>query len=403
MTYQFDPIQDTDSPEMRIASLLATVRERRNQRAVEVMGELGADTLLLGTPDNIRFVCDYRSLIINESADWMLCVVDDAGQADIFGAHVREVVQRPHEDLPAVRSVRPLPSWVPVMAEPETTVRSIAAALGSARRVGYDAVHPELLQSLRSSLPRVEFVYVGLALLKARQRKLPEEVALMERACADNARALEAAWAIAAPGVSDRDLLAASIHQQQLQGAEIITHYTCNVRADAGVWFPTGTCIQRGDAVFIDQVYYGHGGYASDLTRTVFVGEPAPAVLRAYTDLVDVSSAVHEAARPGVSVSQLDQLLNESLVKCGLSPSPYGLGHGIGLRVCELPSMSQRDLLDRDSVLVEGQVIAIEPETHIVHAGRDHAVKVEDCFVVESDGLRPLGPPAGVEGVVLDV
>jgi Xaa-Pro aminopeptidase len=383
-------------------SLLATVRRKRTERATGLMRKLQVDTLLLGMPDDIRYVCDYRSLIINESADWMLCVFDDTGQADIYGAHVREEAQQPHADLPAVRSLRPLPSWVPVMAEPETVVRTIAGALNSARRVGYDAIHPELLRSLKSALPRVEFEYAGHAIFETRQRKLPEEVALMERACADNARALDAAWAVAVPGASDYDLLAASIGQQQRQGAEIITHYTCNVRADNGVWFPTGKRIQPGDGVFIDQVYYGAGGYASDLTRTVFVGEPAPEVLRAYADLVEVSRAVHAAARPGVSISQLDKMLNDSLVKCGLAPSPYGLGHGIGLRVCELPSLTQRDLLDRDSVLVEGQVIAIEPETSVLHAGREHALKVEDCFVVEADGIRPLGPPAGVHGVVLD-
>ena len=391
------------SDEAALQALLAGVRDQRSAAATALMREAGVDTLLLGQPDDIRYVCDYRSLIINETADWMLAVVDDTGQTDIYGAHVREAVERPHFELPAVRSVRPLPAWVPVMAEPETVVRTIAAALHSSRRIGYDAVHPELLAALRSQLPGAELLFVGHALFRARQRKLPDEVALMERTARDNARALEAAWAVAVPGARDLDLLAESIKAQQLQGAEIITHYTCNVRADEGVWFPTGRRVERGDGIFIDQVYYGAGGYASDLTRTVFVGEPAPQVLRAYRDLVDVAGSVHDAARPGASVVALDELLNASLVKCGLAPSPYGLGHGIGLRVCELPSLGPRDLLDRDSVLVEGQVIAIEPETSVEHAGRRHALKVEDCFVVEADGLRPLGPPAGVEGVVLDV
>ena len=395
----FDPAVDDAVSDL--GSLLSTVRRKRAEQAVDLMRTRNVDTLLLGTPDNIRYVCDYRSLIINESADWMLCVFDDSGQADIYGAHVRDEALQPHSDLPAVRSVRPLPSWVPVMAEPEPVVRAIAAALASARRVGYDAVHPELLQGLKSALPWVEFSYVGHAIFQARGRKLPEEIALMEKAAADNARALEAAWTVAVPGASDYDLLAASMAQQQRQGAEIITHYTCNVRADDGVWFPTGGRIRPGDGVFIDQVYYGTGGYASDLTRTKFIGEPAPEVLRAYADLVEVSCAVHAAARPGVSVSRLDTLLNDSLAKCGLAPSPYGLGHGIGLRVCEPPSLTQRDLLHHDAVLAEGQVIAIEPETAVVHAGRRHALKVEDCFLVEADGLRPLGPPAGVDGVVL--
>lgn len=397
---EIDRREEPTDPEL--PSLLASVRRKRNEHTIELMRELRIDSLLLGTPDNIRYVCDYRSLIINESSDWMLCVVDDTGATDVYGAHVREAAERPHPDLPALRSLRPLPAWVPVMGEPEVTVRTMTDALRSARRVGYDAIHPELLQSLKAALPRVEFVYAGHAIFRARQRKLPEEIALMERAYQDNARALDAAWAVAVPGATDYELLTASIAQQQRQGAEIITHYTCNIRADAGVWYPTGNRIQPGDAIFIDQVYYGPGGYASDLTRTVFVGEPAPEVLAAYNNLVKISLDVHAAARPGVKIADLDRLLNDSLTKCGLAPSPYGLGHGIGLRVCEPPSLGPRGLLDHDAVLAEGQVIAIEPETKIVHGGREHPLKVEDCFVVESDGIRPLGPPAGTEGVVLE-
>lgn len=391
------PAEDRELP-----ALLEAVRRKRNEQAVDLMREMRLDRLVLGTPDDIRWVCDYRSLIINESADWMLCVVDDTGMTDVYGAHIREAVDRPHADLPALRSLRPLPAWVPVMAEPETTVRAVTASLGSARRVGYDAIHPELLSMLRSAFPQAEFVYAGHAIFRARQRKFPEEIALMERAYVDNARALDAAWAAAIPGAADYDLLAASLRQQQLQGAEIITHYTCNVRADAGIWYPTGKRLQPGESIFIDQVYYGPGGYASDLTRTAFVGEPAKEVMAAYANLVKVRQEVEAAARPGANIAELDRLLNDSLVKCGLSPSPYGLGHGIGLRVCEPPSIGPRELLDHDAVLVEGQVIALEPETRLVHADREYALKIEDCFVVESDGLRPLGPPAGTDGIVLD-
>ena len=157
------------SDEAALQALLARVRSERNAATTALMREAGVDTLLLGQPDDIRYVCDYRSLIINETADWMLAVVDDTGQTDIFGAHVREAVERPPAELPAVRAVKPLPAWVPVMAEPETVVRTIAAALGAARRIGYDAVHPELLSALRSRLPGAELVYVGQELLRARR------------------------------------------------------------------------------------------------------------------------------------------------------------------------------------------------------------------------------------------
>jgi Xaa-Pro dipeptidase len=382
-------------------SLTARTARLRNERATALMADRRIDNLLLGTTDQIRYVCDYRSLLTWESHDWVLAVVDRDGQADVYGAHVREVLHRPHPELAAVRSVRPLSGWVPAMTEPRTVVRAMTSALQSAARVGYDAVHPQLVDALRDALPGTEFCYVGDDLFQMRQIKMAEEVELLTLAYHDNIEALEAAWAVAAPGATDRDVLAASLAKQQQLGAEVITHYTCNVRAPAGVWFPIGTTIQPGDGIYLDQVYYGQGGYTSDLTRTVFVGEPPREVMHAYDTLLNITGEIVAQARPGVTVSALDRAFNDALAKNGLAGLPYGLGHGIGLRVCEPPSITDATLLDGDSVLREGHVVALEPETSIEVGGRAQALKVEDVYVMEANGLRPLGPVADARNVVL--
>lgn len=384
------PAIDQSTP-TDLAPLIDDLRDARHEIADEMMRRGGIDHLLLGTPDNIRYVCDYRSLIIAEGSDWMLAVCERGAQTDIYGAHVRDSVIAPSAELPRVRSIRALPAWSPVMSEPTTTVDIIAGALAGAHRVGYDAVHPELVAGLRSRLTSHDFVYVGHELFERRQRKLPSELQLMRMAWQANSIALQAAWDGAAVGATDYDLLAASLAAQQRQGAEAITHYTCNVRADQGVWFPTGKTVEHGDTVFIDQVFYGPGGYASDLTRTKFIGDPPARVARAYSDFVAVAGEVQAAARPGVSIAKLDELLNIGLIKCGLAPSPYGLGHGIGLRVCEPPSLGPVHLLDHDHSLVQGQTIAMEPETSVLHNGRTYALKIEDVFYVAAEGLEPLG------------
>lgn len=382
---------------------MAQVAAARSTHAREMMARNGIDHLLLGTPDNIRYVSDVRTLLIHESADWCLAVFDDQGETDVFAPWVRDVVERPYRELPAVRSLRPVPGWVPIMAEPAYLVASLVAALkaGGARTVGYDAVHPELIPALRQELPGVEFRYIGQDLFLLRSVKMPGEIALMEEAHRDNLAALDRAWGVAAPGVSDYDVLAEAVAAQQRGGAELITHFTCAVRPDFAVWYPTGRRIQQGDAIFIDQVYYGRGGYASDLTRTAFIGEPHPDVLAAYGRLIEARHVVEQAARPGARVGDLDALLNRELERMGLSASPYALGHGIGLRVCEPPAMTAQEMLGGDLRLELGQTIALEPETVYDHDGTPVTLKIEDCFVVEEDGLRGLGPLASVEGSVL--
>lgn len=366
------------------------------------MRRRAVDHLLLSTADNIRYATDYRSLIIQETGDHMVGLIDNQGQAQIFGPHLRAAhTVDPSEDA-IVRSVRPLAGWVPLMAEPERVVAVVAKALtaAGARSIGYDMIHPELLRRFAEALPSVTFTYVGADLFDVRREKLPAEVQLMRQAHQDNLAALKDALALVRPGSTDRELLAAGLASQQGRRAEAITHFTCFVRSPFGDWFPAGRTLRKGEAIFIDQVYYGPGGYASDLTRTAFVGEPPAAVLDAYSRLLDVAATVREQARAGAKVSVLDELLNSTLQKMGLAPSPYGLGHGIGLRVMEPPSLIQRDLIHGERHLLAGEVIALEPETAIEHGGEQISLKVEDCFLVESSGLTSLGEIASLDGVV---
>ena len=66
------------------------------------------------------------------------------------------------------------------------------------------------------------------------------------------------------------------------------------------------------------------------------------------------------------------------------------MGHGVGLRACELPTIYRSDRMGRDQVLQEGMVISLEPETGVEVDGRLIILKVEDNYVVEEGGLRRL-------------
>lgn len=355
------------------------------------------DHLVLQTFDNIRYATDFRSLIIGETADHFLCVFSSDGTAEIFGPHLNDVVEAPDPSLPHITSLKPLAGWTPLMAEPETAIRAVTAALSAtgAQRIGYDALHPLLLAGLQDSRDRFHLTYVGAEMFSLRREKLPSEIALMRLAHRDNLAALDATFALAHAGITDRELLAHSLAHQQEHNGEILTHSTCNIHAEPWRWFPERHEARVGEAIFVDQVYYGLGGYASDITRTVVINDADPRVSAAYAKLVDVARDLQVRVRAGTVASELDEFVNDALKKQGLSPSPYGIGHGIGLRVMEPPSISPRHLLDNhEAALISGEVVALEPETSIEIDGELILLKVEDCYVVRPDGLEPLGDTA---------
>ncbi|MDN3260394.1 M24 family metallopeptidase [Streptomyces sp. CSDS2] len=86
----------------------------------------------------------------------------------------------------------------------------------------------------------------------------------------------------------------------------------------------------------------------------------------------------------------IHETINACLARHKLPVTPYGTGHGVGLRCCELPSVNAAGRMDSDAVLRPGHVIALEPETAVDHHGTLFVLKIEDNFAVTETGLRRL-------------
>ncbi|UOR01294.1 Xaa-Pro peptidase family protein [Leucobacter allii] len=364
----------------------------RSARVQQAMDDRRVDALLLVGPDHIRYATDFRAHLTNES-EWFAALVRRDGDAELFLPYIDETIASPYPELPWVTRVHPVASWSAATANPLTWVRAVAAALaglGSAPRIGIDGVDQVLLSGLREALPAAEFVAVATDLHRIRREKHPIELVLLEAASRVNAGAMEAALGAARVGGTDHEVLAAAMAYQQAAGVEFVTHSVCNLRNGSGDWFAAGRCFAEGDPFFFDIGCYGVGGYASDAGRTGFVGEPRDAHREAYGHLLEAHRIAQSLAVPGAKASTLLAACNDYLAAQGLGRTPYAIGHGVGLRICELPTLFSPGLMDEDVALVEGEVIALEPETTVVVDGVETVLKIEDNFVVEAGGLRRL-------------
>lgn len=73
-------------------------------------------------------------------------------------------------------------------------------------------------------------------------------------------------------------------------------------------------------------------GCCSDITRTFFIGTPPEELLRVYDLELRTSRAVLEAIRPGVTLSQLDDLAHRLVDEAGYGPCfMHWVGHGLGM------------------------------------------------------------------------
>jgi D-alanyl-D-alanine dipeptidase len=124
--------------------------------------------------------------------------------------------------------------------------------------------------------------------------------------------------------------------------------------------------------------------YCSDITRTVFVGEPTDEQREVYAIVRAAQQAAFEAVRPGVSAQDVDRAARAVITEAGYGDRfVHRTGHGIGLEIHEPP------------YIVEGNATPLEPgmtfsdEPGIYLEGR-FGVRIEDQVVVTVQGAERL-------------
>jgi Xaa-Pro aminopeptidase len=133
------------------------------------------------------------------------------------------------------------------------------------------------------------------------------------------------------------------------------------------------------------------GGYASDITRTVWVtgGDPDRGPDGGFRELYDVLQGAQAAARaavaPGVPCEAIDATARDEIAAAGHGERfLHRVGHGIGLEVHEEPYL----VGGNDLPLREGMAFSIEPGIYVEGV---YGARIEDIVVC--------GP---TEGIVLN-
>jgi len=144
---------------------------------------------------------------------------------------------------------------------------------------------------------------------------------------------------------------------------------------------PTGRTMLPRDAVVLD--FGGElGGYYSDTTRTVVVGEAPAGFEEVYRVVHEAQEAAFRAVRPGVEAQAIDRVARTIIDDAGYGARfIHRTGHGIGLEVHEPPYLVEGS----DWVLEPGTTFSIEPGVYL--EGR-FGVRIEDIVTVTADGAE---------------
>lgn len=125
-------------------------------------------------------------------------------------------------------------------------------------------------------------------------------------------------------------------------------------------------------------------GYHSDETVTVAVGKVSQKLRDIHRIVLEAHDLALAALQPSVPAREIDALARQHIKQQGYGDYfGHGLGHGVGLEIHEMPTLSPRS----EAYLTAGMVFTIEPGIYIPDVG---GVRIEDTVVMTVDGYRRL-------------
>lgn len=188
------------------------------------------------------------------------------------------------------------------------------------------------------------------------------------------------------PGVKEYDIANEMEYKMKKLGAKGPSFETI-VASGPRSALPHGTAgmreMQKGDAIVMD---FGanYEGYCSDITRTVFIGQPSEEIKNIYATVLKAQLEALCKAAEGMTGKELDNHARSIIYDAGYEKCfGHSLGHGVGVEVHEAPTISPRG----EEVLKQGMVFTIEPGIYVEGFG---GVRIEDIVLLTNQGLRIL-------------
>src|ERR687896_2686299 len=351
----------------------ASTHRARLRRAAAAAGEHGVDVLLITPSPDYAYLLGYAAPALERLT--CLVIPADGGPALVLPALEEPLARHRLGDL--VDDIE-LVAW----HETDDPIRAVQALVGQARRVAVqDQMWARFALRLRAALDPAELVPAGSTMSELRRVKDPDEIDRLRAAAASADRAMAAITQERLSGRSESDV---SRHIRELLIAEGHDDAGFAIVASgpnsASPHHEAGTrTIDAGDAIVID-IGGTRAGYASDTSRTAFVGEPPAEFLSLYAVLREAQAAACSAVRPGVPAAEIDAVARDIITDAGYAEAfLHRTGHGIGMETHEEPYI----VASNPEPLVAGNAFSVEPGIYV----RDTwGARIEDIVVCTDDG-----------------
>jgi len=387
------PVGGSDSPSQadreRWRQDDGAARPRRVDRLREDLAAESLDAYFGLRPENARYLTGFVLADAEEKVSGASGRFFVSADETVVVADSRYRLQAV-EDCPASRIAELAATFVEAWPDLVSALRPISSDTGSVKRIAVEAgflSHAAWLQ-LAEATPAVELVPVEGLVEGHRQVKEQSELERVAAACAVADAALTTVLPDIRVGATEQELALALEWQMRTTGSEgLAFDIACLSGPRAAL--PHGTPGERpigaGEVLLFDfgaQV----DGYRSDMTRTLFVGEPAQRDRQIYELVAQAQLASIELLRQTVPAGRpvtnrdLDAAARDVIEAAGHGEHfGHGTGHGIGLATHELPSVGRAA---PEAALPSPTVFSVEPGVYLDDVT---GIRIEDLVAINTD------------------
>ncbi|MDB9838546.1 Xaa-Pro peptidase family protein [bacterium] len=354
--------------------------QARVKRAQAMMAKQGLAALLLTTEAEIRYFSGFLTRFWESPTRvWFLIVPasgDPIAVIPAIGAHLMR--QSWIADIRTWAAPNYEDDGISLLAVTLREVCGVAGQIGVPDQMESHVQMPlSGFRALEAVLAPLRIVGDGAIVRTLRMVKSDGEIAKIERACGVADRAFARVGEVAHVGAPLSDVFRGFQGLCLGEGADFVP-YVAGASGQGGygdVISPADdTPLALGDVLMLDTGLIWDGYYC-DFDRNFSLGQPNAAIKAAHGRLIDAVQAGADKARAGATMADLFHAMND-VVHAG--PDAGRLGHGLGMRLTEWPSIIAED----HTVLEAGMVLALEPN---IETG-DGLIMVHEENIVITDG-----------------
>ena len=355
---------------------------KRIQSLLETLTTQRLSGILISQPENRRYLSGFRPSDpqLNESTGFLLLGPGLAvlGTDSRFEEEARTQAQGFY---PFIYRKGLEASW----SEIQNSLKKLDSLAFESQALSFQT-HQRFRKLLRSGGASLSFKPAGLLVETLRMQKDRQELAAMRRSLEITERVFQAILKSLRPGKSEKSLawqIKENIIKFGGEGQAFEPIVASGPNAALPHAEPTDRLIQKGEPILFD---FGSKwqGYCSDISRTVFLGRPSDRFKEVYALVRRAQTASEKALRAGLDTIQADKLARTLIEKGGYGPCfKHSLGHGLGLAVHEMPSLSPI----KPTTLKSGMVVTIEPGIYLPGWG---GIRLENTVVIREKGAQVL-------------